>query len=366
LNALRFFAAFCVVMHHAEQIRSKHGLFNLKQYSLFENGGTAVTFFFVLSGFLISYLLLKEQYHTGKISVKNFYMRRVLRIWPLYFLLVLLGTVFVPVLIELVGYSYDMPYRFGDVILYFLFFLPFMVTEMYGTHLLQPLWSIGVEEYFYLGWAPLFKFLKRHVLKAMITIIVLKWILFAVVIFTDTNNLFIKAITGTFRFEAMAIGGLGAYIVFHGDSTLSKSVLFSKTVQWIMLAFLLLRFCCDSYMATHFALFKFLFATFIFSDFLLMFVFTWLIVNISLNPQTIVKLNSKFLDMLGNISYGIYMYHMPIIFIIVFTLKNRLNRMDNIISTLVFYCTLTTGVILISYLSKKYFEDFFLKLKERY
>jgi peptidoglycan/LPS O-acetylase OafA/YrhL len=45
LNALRFFAAYAVVLHHAEQIRMKHGMFNIKEYALFNNGGIAVTFF---------------------------------------------------------------------------------------------------------------------------------------------------------------------------------------------------------------------------------------------------------------------------------------------------------------------------------
>jgi len=45
LNALRFFAAYLVVIHHAETIREKYGLFDLKEYSLFNNGGLAVNFF---------------------------------------------------------------------------------------------------------------------------------------------------------------------------------------------------------------------------------------------------------------------------------------------------------------------------------
>src|SRR5690606_13477827 len=89
LNALRFFAAYLVVLHHAEQIRMKYGLFHLKELSLFNNGSVAVTFFFALSGFLISYLLLRESESTGTVAVRKFYMRRILRIWPLYYLLVL-------------------------------------------------------------------------------------------------------------------------------------------------------------------------------------------------------------------------------------------------------------------------------------
>ena len=58
---------------------------------IIELGGLGVIFFFVLSGFLITYLLLKEKEQTGTVNVKKFYARRVLRIWPLYFFIVLLG-----------------------------------------------------------------------------------------------------------------------------------------------------------------------------------------------------------------------------------------------------------------------------------
>ena len=52
-----------------------------------------MNFFFVLSGFLITYLLIKEKEFTGRIHVPNFYVRRVLRIWPLYYLCVIIGFI---------------------------------------------------------------------------------------------------------------------------------------------------------------------------------------------------------------------------------------------------------------------------------
>ena len=52
-----------------------------------------VDIFFLLSGFLITYLLLLEQQRYGRINIKSFYLRRVLRIWPLYYLAVALGPV---------------------------------------------------------------------------------------------------------------------------------------------------------------------------------------------------------------------------------------------------------------------------------
>src|ERR1700761_1502238 len=124
LNPLRFFAAILVVMHHSETQRRKNGLFNFEWLGLFRNGGNAVTFFFVLSGFLITYLLLKENFETQTVSVRNFYIKRMLRIWPLYFLLVIIGCVLLPQVFTLLHVKYEMPYTFGQVWFYFLFFFP--------------------------------------------------------------------------------------------------------------------------------------------------------------------------------------------------------------------------------------------------
>ncbi|MBV5343554.1 acyltransferase [bacterium] len=221
LNSLRFFAAFLVVLHHAETIRKKYELPNFQDIGLFRNGDNAVTFFFVLSGFLITYLLLKENKRTNTISIKNFYIKRVLRIWPLYFLLVIIGTLIVPFVFELANINYQMPYTLSEVWFYFLFFLPGLVTYFFGHHLLEPLWSIGIEEVFYLIWAPLFKIGKQRIFVILVAIFVIKVILLILAQFWIKDPLTVYLIQ-MFRFEAMAIGGLGAFFIFNRKSPLSE------------------------------------------------------------------------------------------------------------------------------------------------
>ena len=92
----------------------------------------------------VNRLLLKELNKTKTISVKRFYLKRILRIWPLYFLLVFLGVVALPFVLQLLGVSYKMPYTINQTWYYFVFFLPGLVTYYFGHHLLEPLWSIGV------------------------------------------------------------------------------------------------------------------------------------------------------------------------------------------------------------------------------
>src|SRR5436853_5700667 len=98
LYGLRFFAAMMVIVSHVELFKDYHGLPNAyaSNLAVYELGRMGVTLFFVLSGFLISYLLLAEKQATGTISVGRFYIRRILRIWPLYYLLVAVTFLVLP------------------------------------------------------------------------------------------------------------------------------------------------------------------------------------------------------------------------------------------------------------------------------
>src|SRR5699024_83423 len=145
---------------------------------------------------------------------KRFYLKRILRIWPLYYLLIILGSIIIPFLISYFDIDYQIPYTFHETWYYFIFFLPGLVTFYYGHHILEPLWSIGVEEIFYLLWAPLFKFIKKHILLLILSIIIIKIILSIISFYWDDNSIE-TYLVNTYKFEAMSIGGIGAYMVFY-------------------------------------------------------------------------------------------------------------------------------------------------------
>jgi peptidoglycan/LPS O-acetylase OafA/YrhL len=258
-----------------------------------------------------------------------------------------------------------MPYGFKNVIGYFVFFMPFMVNIKFGHHLLEPLWSIGVEELFYLIWAPLFRWLNKHILAVSLSVVFIKLCVSVFVFLVEVQNTFVQVVA-TLKFEAMALGGLGAYCIFHRKKDISDSLLFSIPVQIVVILFLLLGILCHHYSAENSAVFRSLFQTPIVSDFLLMAIFVWLIVNTSLNRKSIIKLDNKYLNFLGEISYGIYMYHMLVIFGIILMLKDEMNSLGYVWSTAVFYLLVTTGVILVSSLSKILFENYFLRLKSKF
>ena len=121
-----------------------------------QNGGYGVQLFFILSGYLITTLLLREEARYGRIALRAFWIRRILRIWPLYYLLILIGFFVLP---GLDGQFGTTDYR--DLLgMHLLPFLGFVGN--WSMALIKPapdwisvLWSVCVEEQFYLV-VPLF------------------------------------------------------------------------------------------------------------------------------------------------------------------------------------------------------------------
>ena len=150
LDVLRFLAFLLVFLHHTLPSGNDPRVVHLLKgwlpafVALTDACGYGLSLFFTLSAFLICELLLREREKTGEISVKQFYIRRILRIWPLYYLGVILG-VLVAVLPG--GHRSDL-----GGIAWFAFFGGSWYITTYGG-LAQPvnaLWSISVEEQFYL------------------------------------------------------------------------------------------------------------------------------------------------------------------------------------------------------------------------
>ena len=102
LDGLRFLCFLSVFFFHSfhtdfDSIKST-SIFQLIKRDIFGNGNLGVNFFFVLSGFLITYLLIEEKKLNGQINIKKFWIRRMLRIWPLFYLCVIIGFFIFPVL----------------------------------------------------------------------------------------------------------------------------------------------------------------------------------------------------------------------------------------------------------------------------
>jgi peptidoglycan/LPS O-acetylase OafA/YrhL len=117
-----------------------------------ENGGYGVQLFFILSGYLITTLLLREEARYGRIALRAFWIRRILRIWPLYYLIVLIGFfLLLPLEPQFTAQSYLSILK--THLLAFLLFLgnwSMVLVNPIPSDSLSVLWSVCVEEQFYL------------------------------------------------------------------------------------------------------------------------------------------------------------------------------------------------------------------------
>lgn len=202
LNGLRAISILLVIFHHLElryATLSTHLPIQLKYfYNLLADGHLGVNVFFIISGFLITSLLLTEENSTQKISLKNFYIRRTLRIFPAYyfFLLVLFGLQVVHV-IHISAPSWITAITYTK---YFNWKL-----DWYTAHA----WSLSIEEHFYLFFPLLFTLGNK----------LRKSVSFILVLFVPAINLYnhyypitgLNDLTIFKRIDALAIGCLIAF-----------------------------------------------------------------------------------------------------------------------------------------------------------
>lgn len=159
LRALCFLSVFFFHSFHTEHPDLANApLRRFIKGFLLASGDLGVNVFFVLSGFLITYLLLRERKTFGQIQIGHFWMRRLLRIWPLYYACVAFGFLIFPAVKAALGQAANEPAH----LYYYLFFASNFDILLHGlpdSSSLGVLWSIGVEEQFYLAWPILLFFL---------------------------------------------------------------------------------------------------------------------------------------------------------------------------------------------------------------
>ena len=268
LNSLRFIAALMVIIHHVEQFKSIYQIDNYWSDLAFIKsiGKLGVLLFFVLSGFLITYLLVSEESNFNKIDIYKFYIRRVLRIWPLYFLILILAFFILP------QFDFFIVPDFNDdtlktnhllrLILY-VFFLPNLSLSFQSpvTYASQA-WSIGTEEQFYLIWPIFIRFMKRQRLFFMFFIVFAYWVIYILLSSSYANLIpcskLLRYFWRVFNIDCMAIGGIFALLSFYNSSWLKWLTL--NSVFYASIATVLLLILSDFYiMYVHYQFFSALF-----------------------------------------------------------------------------------------------------------
>lgn len=365
LNELRAIAALGVIIHHIEQFKGMNGIgfSNVNLSFLIHNLGKAgVDLFFVLSGFLITYLLLQEKNNNNNhINIGKFYLRRIFRIWPLYYLIMLISFVVIPVISKFPVFEYNSSllnsitnpanYSFKTVALY-LGFLPQFGNIVVGA---SQSWSIGIEEQFYLIMPLAITFLRKKVFFILVLLASLVFFCLTInlnsVLSIDSNIAYFFRVLSYFNFQFLLIGVVGGYLYFYDlkkVSNLTKSKF--GYLSLIVLILFLSIFLVFENKINHFILGIL---------FLLLIFFT-------INSSNKLVFRNNIMSYLGKISYGIYMYH-PFVLFLIFPLANKYfleKEGNNILYTLFLYLTSSIVTILISIVSYEWFESKFIKYKD--
>lgn len=340
LDGLRGVATLLVVIYH--------------YLPSFRIGWIGVDLFFVLSGFLISSILLQTK--DKKHYFRNFYIRRALRIFPVYFLFLLVFYLGLEFFFDEKGSSSAFRY-YSDHQLWFLTFLQNWLIiregpppEPYLIHF----WSLAVEEQFYLFW-PFAIFLIR----SLKTTKILLFLFFMVAFCLRLYFWFDQAPNQPFyyhslaRFDSLAAGSFLAIIVYRKQSI-------SITVRTIItvLFFALIFTAWLGY--NSFEHNSFLFATIGYSISAAFFTI------ICYNSLTDVRfLHHGLLQFFGRISYGMYVFHLPV-FLAGSSLLIQTHSFNGPAASLFIPVICFSVTILISFLSYRFVELPFLKLKSKF
>jgi peptidoglycan/LPS O-acetylase OafA/YrhL len=330
-------------------------------------GGVGVILFFVLSGFLITYLLMVEKDNIKNIKVKEFYLRRIIRIWPLYFLLILFVYFLIPYIIPQYYLSEIDRFSFKSIMFNILFLTNFTLIFKLTPLIISTIWSIGIEEQFYIIWPWIMKTKKNNYVKLVflfILIIPFGKILFLILSKLLKNNYIdiISKLISTTRIDCMAIGAFFGILAYHkqivlGKFTLDYNLFTSNKIQISVYFFLLFIFTLSFFTSFFNQIFNFLIYPTVFGI---------CILNLATNSNSIIKLENKITNYIGVISYSIYLNHMIILYLFFPFLKPMISGKSIIIQNIVVYISTLGIVYLVSYLTYNFYEKQFLKLKKKY
>lgn len=299
LDGLRGYSALMIILAHSPQVSNSligHSLRTLISAS--KIGYLGVDIFFVLSGFLITRILIREK-KEGNFSFKRFYIKRSLRIFPIYFLTVIIcGLLF-----TWEGVEYTST-----------FLSNYYFSFNNSAHPLRHTWSLAVEEHYYLFWPLIIHFFSsENIRKYYLTIICATIIISLFLLFSYFDSIITDSIIyrmTNFRILSISIGSTFA---FNEQGLISQS----KKQSIVKLLLIFISLYCLSILVHKTILVdllpKSVLTLFLFS--IISSILFVIVLKIE-NSKSLMNFlfTNKAIVFIGKISYGIYIFHYPIFY----------------------------------------------------
>ncbi|MGC4036751.1 MAG: acyltransferase [Chitinophagaceae bacterium] len=349
LDGLRGVAILLVVVYHN---------FGFINYFFF--GWLGVDLFFVLSGFLITGILLNTQ--SQKNYLGNFYRRRILRIFPLYYLVLAICLFIVPLFKNI---DLDLSYYSKNQLWFWVYLQNWLyIIKLPSNNILIHFWSLAVEEQFYLLWPFLIlwiKYPKRLFIVAAGILLTVICCRYAAWFYKIETISYFSLYTFT-RIDGICVGCMIALLQRFSNNFLEK---YTTSIVLSLAGFNFLFYFINSRYQFSFPYLALIGYT-TFAVILGFFVY-----QVTTQKTKIIDwiLNLAVLKFFGKISYGLYVFHWPVNILLTPLLMRNLFPIAqvSISGARLITAFVVTGIsILISFLSYKYFESYFLRFKTRY
>ena len=361
LDGVRGLAILTVMLYHMTLIDGANA-FDRGVLGVIKAGWLGVDIFFVLSGFLITGLLYDAKGSAH--YFRNFYARRTVRIFPLYYAVVALCLIVLPRIPHPKAASFGR--IAGDEIWYWLYLSNFSISNANGWRhaILDISWSLAIEEQFYLLWpAIVFACTRRTLLKVCAGMIVAAILTRAAIASTGAHWIHNYVLTPA-RMDGLAVGAAIALFA-RGEGGLVGLVPAARRAAPVLGALLLGLFAVSGHSAIERPLFQVVgFTT------LELFLGSLFVLGLTASPtDTWVgrRLGGRFLRTLGKYSYALYLFHLPLRALVRDTVYGA-PQFPVIAGSLLpaqiaFYAAAGLVTFAAAFLSWHLFEKHFLKLK---